>query len=257
MAGLKGQIVLVTGASSGIGEATARAFAREGARLILAARRIARLEMLAAELKGACDTQSLCVQIDVGQHKTVATELEKLPEGWRDIDILVNNAGLSRGLVKLHEGGFHDWDEMIDTNIKGLLAVSRVVIPWMLGRNRGHIINIGSIAGHEVYPNGNVYCATKFAVRAISRGMKMDLHGTPIRVTSVDPGLAETEFSLVRFRGDKERAAQPYKGLKPLTGEDVAEAIVWCASRPEHVDVTEMVIMPTAQSSTTMVHREI
>jgi serine 3-dehydrogenase len=257
MAGLKGRLVLVTGASSGIGEATARAFAREGARLILAARRMARLEMLAAELKEACDTQSLCVQIDVGQHKTVATELEKLPEGWREIDILVNNAGLSRGLVRLHEGGFHDWDEMIDTNIKGLLAVSRVVIPWMLGRNRGHIINIGSIAGHEVYPNGNVYCATKFAVRAISRGMKMDLHGTPIRVTSVDPGLAETEFSLVRFRGNGERAAQTYKGLKPLTGEDVAEAIVWCASRPEHVDVTEMVIMPTAQSSTTMVHREI
>jgi serine 3-dehydrogenase len=254
---LKGKLVLITGASSGFGEATARAFAREGARLILVARRMERLEALAADLKRAYGSQSLCLQIDVGQHKKVGTELEKLPEAWREIDVLVNNAGLSRGLVKLHEGGFHDWDEMIDTNIKGLLAVSRSVIPWMVKRNKGHIINIGSIAGHEVYPNGNVYCATKFAVRAISRGMKMDLSGTPIRVTSVDPGLAETEFSLVRFRGDKDRAVRPYKGLKPLTGEDVAEAIVWCASRPEHVNVTEMVIMPTAQSSTTMVHREV
>lgn len=256
MVNLKGQCVFVTGASSGIGAATARAFAREGARLILAARRLERLTEIAAELKKAYGTESSCFALDVGQHKSVEAELEKLPEAWKAIDILVNNAGLSRGLVKLHEGGFFDWDEMIDTNVKGLLAVSRTVIPWMLKRNRGHIINIGSIAGHEVYPNGNVYCATKYAVRAISRGMKMDLHGTPIRVSSVDPGLAETEFSLVRFRGDKERAAQPYKGLKPLTGEDIAEAIVWCANRPEHVDIIEMVIMPTAQSSTTMVHRE-
>jgi len=254
---LKGKLVLVTGASSGIGEATARAFAREGARLILVARRRERLEALAGELEQAHNTQSLCLQIDLGQYKTAGAELDKLPEAWREIDILVNNAGLSRGLAKLHEGGFYDWDEMIDTNIKGLLAVSRAVIPWMVKRNQGHIINIGSIAGHEVYPNGNVYCATKYAVRAISRGMKMDLTGTPIRVTSVDPGLAETEFSLVRFRGDPDRAAQPYKGLKPLTGEDVAEAIVWSASRPEHVNITEMVIMPTAQSSTTLVHRDV
>jgi len=257
MGNLKGEVVLVTGASSGIGEATARAFACEGARLILVARRLERLEALASEMKQTHNTQSLCLQVDVGQHKSVGPTLNNLPEIWKEIDILVNNAGLSRGLGKLHEGGFHDWDEMIDTNIKGLLAVSRAVIPWMVKRNKGHIINIGSIAGHEVYPNGNVYCATKFAVRAISRGMKMDLTGTPIRVTSVDPGLAETEFSLVRFRGDRERATQPYKGLKPLTGEDVAEAIVWCASRPEHVNISEMVIMPTAQSSTTLVHRDI
>jgi 3-hydroxy acid dehydrogenase/malonic semialdehyde reductase len=256
MASLKGQLAFVTGASSGIGLATAHAFAREGTRLILAARRLQRLETLASELKQAHGTECLCLPLDVGRHKAVAAELEKIPQPWRAIDVLVNNAGLSRGLVKLHEGGFYDWDEMIDTNIKGLLAVSRTVIPWMIARNRGHIINIGSIAGHEVYPNGNVYCATKFAVRAISQGMKLDLHGTPIRVTSIDPGLVETEFSLVRFRGDQDRATQPYKGMKPLVGEDIAEAIVWCAGRPDHVNIAEMIVLPTAQSSATMVHRE-
>lgn len=256
MMDLKDRLVLVTGASAGIGEATARAFAERGARLILLARRIDRLRRLADELQQSNNTRAYCLEIDLQRYQTVARELEKLPNEWRQIDILVNNAGLARGLDKLHEGDPADWDVMIDVNVKGLLAVSRVVIPWMIERNRGHVINIGSIAGHEAYPNGNVYCATKFAVRALSRGMKMDLTGTPIRVTSIDPGLVRTEFSLVRFKGDRERAEVPYGGLKPLTGEDIADAIVWSASRPEHVNITEMIIFPTAQSSSTLAHRE-
>jgi NADP-dependent 3-hydroxy acid dehydrogenase YdfG len=183
-------------------------------------------------------------------------KLNSLPAPWKEVDVLVNNAGLSRGLGKLHEGSMADWEEMIDVNIRGLLAVSRAVIPWMLERGRGHVINIGSIAGRDVYPGGNVYCATKYAERALSRGMAIDLLGTPIRVSTVDPGLAETEFSLVRFRGDAERAAVPYQGLKALTAADVAAAIVWTASRPEHVNVSELVIMPTAQRTPMFVHRE-
>lgn len=256
MTALKGKIILITGASSGIGAATARAFAREGSRVILAARRIDRLQALAEDMKQAHNTEAICLRIDLRQHKTVATELEKLPENWRQIDVLVNNGGLSRGLDKLHEGNPDDWDEMIDVNIRGLLAVSRTVIPWMIKRNCGHIINIGSIAGHEVYPNGNVYCATKFAVHALSKGMMLDLMGTPIRVTSIDPGMVETEFSLVRFHGDRERAAKTYKGTKPLTGDDVAEAVVWAASRPAHVNIAEMLILPTVQRSTMLLHRE-
>jgi NADP-dependent 3-hydroxy acid dehydrogenase YdfG len=250
-----GQTVLVTGASSGIGEATARAFAREGARLIIAARREDRLKKLATMLEDAHGTETFVLKLDVANHRKVAANLEGLPSGWRTIDILVNNAGLSRGLGKLHEGSLDDWDEMIDANVKGLLAVSRAVIPWMVSRGRGHIINIGSIAGHEVYPGGNVYCATKFAVRAITKGMALDLLGTPIRVTSVDPGLAETEFSIVRFRGDEQRASVPYQGLKALTGDDVAEAILWCASRPPNVNIAEVILVPTAQRSTMVVHR--
>jgi 3-hydroxy acid dehydrogenase/malonic semialdehyde reductase len=256
MTTLRNKLVLVTGASSGIGEATAQAFAKEGASLLLMARRIDRLRILADELKQTFSIGTYCVEIDLRRCQTVERELEKLPAEWRRIDILVNNAGLSRGLSRLHEGDPTDWDEMIDVNIKGLLAVSRSVIPIMIKRDQGHIINVGSIAGHEVYPNGNVYCATKFAVRALSRGMKMDLTGTPIRVTSIDPGLVKTEFSLVRFHGDRERAALPYKGLTPLRAEDIADAIVWSASRPEHVNILEMVILPTAQSSSTLAHRE-
>jgi len=251
----KDKLVLVTGASAGIGEATARAFAEEGARLILIARRLDRLEKLSRTLKEQFGTDALTLPLDLRKYESIPGDLEKIPTDWRGIDVLINNAGLARGLGKLHEGDLSDWEEMIDVNIKGLLAVSRVVIPWMLERNKGHVINIGSIAGHEAYPGGNVYCATKFAVRALSRGMKMDLTGTPIRVTSIDPGLVETEFSLVRFKGDKERASQPYKGLVPLASEDIAEAVIWSASRPEHVNITEMIIFPTAQSSSTLAHR--
>lgn len=249
------RIVLITGASSGFGEATARAFARQGARLVLVARREERLIGLATELKNAHGADSFCLALDLRDTARTSRGLEALPATWKQVDVLVNNAGLSRGLGKLHEGEMADWEEMIDVNIKGLLAVSRAVIPWMVKRNRGHVINIGSIAGREVYPGGNVYCATKYAVWALNRGMSLDLLGTPIRVSTVDPGLAETEFSLVRFRGDRERAALPYQGLKPLAAEDVAEAIVWAASRPDHVNISEMVIMPTAQRSPTITHR--
>ena len=181
--------------------------------------------------------------------------LTALPADWTDIDVLVNSAGLSRGLDKLHEANIEDWEEMIDTNVKGLLYVSRAVIPGMVRRGRGHVINIGSVAGREVYPGGNVYCASKYAERAITRGLRLDLLGTPIRVTTVDPGMVETEFSIVRFHGDEARARKTYEGLKPLKGEDVADAVLFCATRPPHVDVSEVVIMPTAQASATMSHR--
>jgi len=253
---LKGKRVIVTGASAGIGEATARAFAREGAKLVLIARRIDRLRTLADELADAHNTECHCVELDFRRYQTIHRVLEQLPDEWKAIDVLVNNAGLARGLNKLHEGELNDWDEMIDVNVKALLAMSRVVIPWMLKRGTGHVINIGSIAGHETYPNGNVYCSTKFAVRALSRGMKMDLTGTPIRVTSIDPGLVKTEFSMVRFKGDADRARLPYKGIQALTGDDIAEAVVWSATRPPHVNIVEMVVFPTAQSSSTLVHRK-
>jgi NADP-dependent 3-hydroxy acid dehydrogenase YdfG len=249
------KIVLITGASAGFGEATAREFAKFGARLILVARRGERLESLAAELKQNHRTESLCLRLDIRDLAGTARSLEAIPSAWKQVDILVNNAGLSRGLGKLHEGSMEDWEEMIDVNIKGLLAVSRAVIPWMVARDSGHVINVGSIAGRDVYPGGNVYCATKFAVRALNRGMSIDLLGTNVRVSTVDPGLAETEFSLVRFRGDKVKAAVPYQGVKALEAVDVAEAIVWTASRPAHVNVSELVIMPTAQRTPTLVHR--
>lgn len=250
---LKGKIVLVTGASSGIGEATARRFSAEGARVIVAARRRDRLEQLADTLSGGCHA----IVLDVRDAEAVKQTIDTLPDQWKAIDILVNNAGLARGLSKLHEGDLTDWNEMIDTNIKGLLHVSRAVIPGMVERGRGHVINIGSIAGHWVYPNGNVYCATKFAVNALTQGMTIDLVDTPVRVSTVDPGLVETEFSLVRFHGQAERASQTYKGYKPLTGDDIADAIVWVASRPEHVQVQEVVIMPTAQAHSMVLHKKL
>jgi serine 3-dehydrogenase len=248
--------VLVTGASAGIGEATARAFAAAGARLVLAARRSERLETLAAELRDRHDTQSHLITLDVRDAGVVTRMLEDLPAEWADIDVLVNNAGLSRGLEKLHEGSLSDWDEMVDTNVKGLLYVSRAVIPGMVSRGRGHVINLGSIAGHEVYPGGAVYCATKHAVAAITRGMRIDLLGTNVRVTTIDPGMVETEFSLVRFHGDSERAAKVYDRVQPLTAEDVADAILYAATRPPHVNVDEILLMATAQASATLVHRE-
>ncbi len=186
----------------------------------------------------------------------VAAAIAGLPPEWTEIDVLVNNAGLSRGLDKLHEGLLSDWEEMIDTNVKGLLYVSRAVIPGMVARGRGHVINIGSIAGHDVYPGGNVYCATKFAVNALSRGLRMDLVATPVRVSTVDPGMVETEFSRVRFHGDDERASKVYQGIAALSPEDVAEAVLFCATRPPHVSIAEMIVMPTAQASTMLAHRK-
>ena len=249
---LTGKIVLVTGASSGIGEACARGFAEAGARLILAARRMSRLQQLAAELKAATHL----IELDVRDQAAVDHAIAALPEEWREIDILLNNAGLSRALTKLQEYDIADMDEMVDTNVKGLLYVTRAVAPGMVARGRGHIINIGSIAGHHTYPNGAVYCATKAAVKSISEGLKMDLNGTPIRVSSVDPGLVETEFSIVRFHGDAERARKVYDGIKPLTGADVADVVLYCATRPPHVNINDVVMMPVAQASATVVHRQ-
>jgi len=255
MISLKENIVCITGASSGIGAACAREFARQGAALLLAARRKERLTSLASELSMEHKVRTHIVQLDVRRDKDVEQTFNALPPEWKDIDILVNNAGLSRGLDKLHEGKILDWEEMIDTNIKGLLYVSRVVAPRMVERKRGHIINLGSIAGHQVYPSGNVYCATKFAVAAISEGLKMDLMGTGVRVCSVDPGLVETEFSEVRYRGDKARAAKTYINMRPLRPEDIAEIIVFCATRPLHVDICDVVVMPTDQASVHHVFR--
>ena len=257
MYSLKEKIVFITGASAGIGHACAQAFAPHGAKLILAARRRERLAGLAAELKAAFGTASHIIALDVRDAKSVAKAVAGLPPKWKDIEVLVNNAGLSRGLDKIQEGKHSDWDEMIDTNVKGLLYVSRAVLPGMVARGRGHVINIGSIAGREVYPGGNVYCATKFAVGALTKGMRLDLNGTGVRVSTVDPGLTETEFSLVRFHGDAGRAGKVYQGFLPLLAEDIADAVVYCATRPLHVDVAEMLVLPTAQASTTMLSKKI
>jgi 3-hydroxy acid dehydrogenase / malonic semialdehyde reductase len=256
MAGLKGKIVLITGASSGIGEACAEAFAKAGAHLVLSARRAERLDEKAARLDKRFGARCLVVPLDVRDRKAVGKAFATLPKRWAAVDVLINNAGLGRGMDKLHEGHPEEWDEMLDTNVKGLLHLTRAVVPGMVERGRGHVINIGSLAGREVYPGGNVYCASKFAVKALTRGLKQDLSGTPVRVSTVDPGMVETEFSVVRFRGDEARAAKVYEGLKALTAEDIAEAVLWVASRPAHVDVTEMVILPTAQSSATLAHRK-
>jgi len=255
MHSLRNKIVFITGASSGIGKSCAWAFAEEGAKILIAARRKDRLAVLAAEIKKEFGTATHAFQLDVRDQAAVAKAVDGLPAEWAAIDVLVNNAGLSRGLDKLHEGKLDDWEEMIDTNVKGLLYVSRAVIPGMVARAGGHIINIGSIAGHEVYPGGNVYCATKFAANAISRGLRMDLTGTPLRVSTVDPGMVETEFSLVRFHGDGEKAKKVYQGLVPLSPDDIASAVLFCATRPPHVNISEMIVMPQAQASPMVVHR--
>ncbi len=246
--------MLITGASAGIGAACARAFAAEGARLVLAARRAERLQELADKLRGS-GTDVLALELDVRDAAGVAETIGALPAEWSAIDVLVNNAGLSRGIDKVHEAHLFDWEEMIDTNVKGLLYVTRAVLPGMVKRGRGHVINIGSIAGHEVYPGGSVYCATKSAVRTITTGLRLDLFGTPVRVSSIDPGAAETEFSVVRFRGDEARAADVYEGYQPLTAEDIADAVLWVATRPPHVNVDEILIKCTAQARAGMVYK--
>jgi 3-hydroxy acid dehydrogenase / malonic semialdehyde reductase len=255
MTSLKNSIVLITGASSGIGAACARGFAAEGAHLILAARRGERMRAAAEQLRAEFGIETFPLTLDVRDQAAVARVLGNLPERWAAIDILLNNAGLSRGLDKFHEGLISDWDEMIDTNVKGLLYVTRTVLPGMVARGRGHVINTGSIAGHEPYLGGNVYCASKAAVAMLNKSLRLDLLGTGIRVTSVEPGLVETEFSLVRFHGDEQRAVKPYQGLQPLTAEDIADAILWAATRPAHVNVENIVLFPTAQASATMAHR--
>jgi 3-hydroxy acid dehydrogenase/malonic semialdehyde reductase len=252
---LKNKNVFITGASSGIGKACATAFAREGSNLLLAARRKERIDALARDLENTYGIMTHGIQLDVRNNDEVAGAISSLPPAWDHIDILLNNAGLSRGLSKLQEGEIQDWEEMIDTNVKGLLYVTRAVLPGMVKRNSGHVINMGSIAGHELYPNGNVYCASKYAVAAISQGLRMDLLGTSVRVSSVDPGLVQTEFSQVRFRGDAQRAAQTYVNMRPLKGEDIAEVVIFCATRPPHVDIAQVIVMPTDQASVNHVHR--
>lgn len=256
MASLKNKIVFITGATSGIGHASALAFAAKGAKLILAARRMDRLKAFAKGLKLKYGTETKLVQLDVRNKNQVAAAIKSLTAEWQKIDVLLNNAGLSRGLDKLHEGSMQDWDEMLDTNVKGLLYVSRAVIPLMVKRNSGHIINIGSIAGHEVYPKGNVYCASKHAVDAITKGMRMDLVDTNIRVTTIDPGLVETEFSIVRFHGDAKKAKAVYTGIKALTPDDVADAVIYAATRPENVQVAELILLPNKQAAAMVAHRE-
>lgn len=249
---LKNKIVFITGASSGIGAATAKFCAELGAKLILTARREEKLNEFASKL----DTECLVRKLDVQNQNEVEEAINSLPSEWTEIDVLINNAGLSLGLNKLHEAPISDWEEMIDTNIKGLLYVSRAIIPGMVKRNRGHIVNLGSIAGHQAYPGGNVYCATKAAVKSLSEAMKIDLLGTKVRVTSIDPGMVETEFSEVRFKGDTQRASKVYEGLQPLTAEDIADAVIYSITRPEHVNIQDMIIFPTAQASATLSYRE-
>lgn len=252
----KGTTVFITGASSGIGMSCARKFAAEGTNLLLCARRTERLENLKRELLSQYPHIRIHIfHLDVRSNDAVVSALSALPNEWKEIDILVNNAGLSRGLDKFQDSSLNDWGEMIDTNIKGLLYVSKAIVPSMIERGKGHIINIGSIAGREVYPRGHVYSASKHAVDAITKGLRMDLVDTPLRVTTVDPGLVETEFSIVRFRGNEDKAKAVYQNLTPLSPDDVADAVVWAATRPGHVQIADIVIFPTAQASAAVVHR--
>jgi len=247
--------VLVTGASAGIGVACAEQFAARGDRLVLCARRIDRVREVAQHLRDAHRAEVHAFELDVRDAAAVDGAIASLPQPFDAIDVLVNNAGLSRALDPAYANQVRHIDEMIDTNVKGLLHVTRAVVPGMLQRGRGHVINIGSTAGHEVYPGGTVYCASKHAVDAITRGLKMDLHGSPVRVSSVDPGLTETDFSLVRFEGDARRAEAVYATTDPLTADDVADAVLWVATRPARVNVADVVMMPTAQSAATMIAR--
>lgn len=253
---LKNKVIFITGASSGIGTACAKQFAAVGAKLLLCARRLDILNKLRAQLQGEYGVDVHTFSLDVRQSEHVIETLKKLPAKWQNVDVLINNAGLAAGLDPIQQGSLQDWEDMINTNIKGLLYVTREILPQMVERNTGHIINIGSIAGHQVYPKGAVYCATKQAVNALSNGLRMDLFGTKIRVSTVDPGAVETSFSAVRFKGDTKRAAAVYEGMEPLRPDDVADAIIYCATRPPHVNISEIIIMPTDQASATMIARK-
>lgn len=250
--------VLITGASSGIGAACALELAREhNYRFLLCARRLDRLEALVQQLQAidpAVETHTF--KLDVRNADEVESQLGNLPAAWQQVDILINNAGLSQGLDPIQDGNIGDWDRMIDTNVKGLLYVTKYVVPMMANSAQPHIINLGSIAGKEVYPNGNVYCATKHAVDALTKAMRMDLLAQGIKVTSIDPGMVETEFSEVRFNGDKDRAKAVYHGLTPLSGQDIAEIVSFVLSRPKHVNINDLLVMPTAQANGTLVIRK-
>ena len=248
------KIAVITGATSGIGKATARKLAKIGYNLILTGRRSERLETIKEELKSeTVNILNLC--FDIRKTEAIDQAIQSIPEEWKSIDILVNNAGLAAGADPIYDGIWSDWEQMIDTNIKGLLYFSKQIIPFMMERKKGHIVNVSSIAGKETYANGNVYCATKHAVEAITKGMRIDLLPYNIKVSSVSPGMVETEFSIVRYHGDKEKADNVYKGLTPLYEDDVADAIEYMVTRPSHVNINDMLIMPTAQASAVYNHR--
>jgi 3-hydroxy acid dehydrogenase / malonic semialdehyde reductase len=255
MASLRDKTVFITGAGSGIGRSTAIAFAREGSRVLICGRRTEPLEELGQTLISAGATTVHAFQLDVQNRGEVEAAIANLPTEWREIDVLVNNAGLSRGLAKIYEDDPQNWEEMIDTNVKGLLYVTRNVVPGMVARGRGHVINLGSTAAYITYANGAVYCASKAAEKSISEGLKIDLMGTAVRVTSVDAGMVETNFSKVRFRGDEERASKVYENITPLQPEDVADAIVWAASRPAHVNIHTVVMTTIDQANSTVFNR--
>ena len=249
------KIVCVTGATSGIGRATAEIFAKNGYNLILTGRRKELLEKIGEELVGKYKIDLMLLNFDVRSREAVDKAFESLPSGWKNIDILVNNAGLAVGLEPIQDGNIDDWERMIDTNVKGLLYVSRKVLPWMVKNNAGHVFNIASIAGKETYANGNVYCATKSAVDSLSRAMRIDMVKHGVKVTNVAPGAVETEFSIVRFKGDQQRADNVYKGYEPLTGADIADTIYYVATLPEHVCINDLVITPKAQASATIFNK--
>jgi 3-hydroxy acid dehydrogenase/malonic semialdehyde reductase len=256
MPSLRGKIVLITGASSGIGRASALAFAREGAKLLLCARRLDRLEALAPELLAAGAEAVHTFALDVADRKAVESTIASLPAEWQSVEVLLNNAGLSRGLVKLQDQNPDDWDEMVSTNVLGLLYVTRAIVPGMVQRGSGHILSLGSTAGYMTYPNGAVYCATKSAEKAISEGLKLDLMGTPVRVTSIDPGMVETEFSQVRFRGDEAKAAKVYENIISLSADDIADAILWAATRPAHVNIHTILLTSIDQGNAYVLNRK-
>lgn len=250
------KIVFITGASSGIGEGCARKFAGNGYKVIINGRNIEKLTAVRNALETEYNAEVYMLPFDVRDRQAAVSAIESLPEDWKNIDILINNAGLVIGLDKEHEGNLDEWDIMIDTNIRALIAMTRIIVPGMVERGRGHVINIGSIAGDYAYPGGSVYCACKAAVKALSDGLRIDLVDTPVRVTNIKPGLVETNFSVIRFRGDKDKADNVYKGIKPLNGDDVAEVVYFAASVPEHIQVAEVLVMPTNQATGTIVYRK-
>ncbi len=253
---MKNKIVFITGASSGIGEGCARKFASQGWDLVLNARTVSKLEDLKVELEQAYGIRVFVLPFDVRDRTLAVKQLESLPDEWKPIDVLVNNAGLVIGLDKEFEGDLDEWDVVIDTNIKALLCITRLIVPGMVKRGKGHIINIGSIAGDAAYPGGSVYCATKAAVKALSDGLRIDLVDTPLRVTNIKPGMVETNFSVVRYRGDKRAADDFYAGIRPLSGDDVAETVYFAASAPAHVQIAEVLLMPTNQATGTISYRK-
>ena len=251
------KIVLITGASSGIGEGCARKFAMNGYRLILNGRNVEKLNAVKKELLEKYGADVYLLPFDVRDRQAARAALESLPEEWKAVDILVNNAGLVIGVDKEHEGNLDEWDIVIDTNVKALLAMTRLVVPGMVERGRGHVINMGSIAGDYAYPGGSVYCACKAAVKALSDGLRIDLVDTPIRVTNIKPGLVETNFSNIRFHGDEQRASHVYDGIKPLTGDDIADVCFYAVSAPAHVQIAEVLVLATHQASGSVVKRNV